>query len=561
MVVEGFARARLGWGRRTLALVAATVCMAVMVVGCSSSDDSASPSPSGRGRAGATAPSSATTPSVVSVPASTDRVIELDGSSLTIGDIVDIAEARATIEISDEGMGRIADARAVVDHYIDEKLPAYGITTMYGADFKTTLPPDEMKRFGRVNLIQEATRVNDGTLPTVDTGTMRAAWALLANSYARGFSGASPELARTLVDRVNSGRVPSDVEYGNSMGDADLSANAQAAMSLLADPRFELKAGEATNLLTHNFISVAFAAQAVQRAKALLRGEEAALALSIEGFRANLGPLSALGSRQDAVDSRQRVRRDLEALLDGSRLWEPDGPRQLQDFLSLRDGAENLATLRLAIDQYVPVLEAFANSNQGSPVVDVEHKTLTSVPDFDTSQVTLGLDSLRQAVGLVVVAANSRGLKLLSYPFTDLPSGLVSKDPNAFDGIYTRNVTYLMTSLERAARLQTTPVLNLTESYMAEGDEDYSPAFPNSVLMADALLTRAEQVMTLEALIGSAALERRLQNGDLKQDDVPPALRDLHAGIVKRSPLAIPVDQQYDLAPLLAFYIGQFSRA
>src|SRR4029078_4492697 len=102
-----------------------------------------------------------------------------------------------------------------------------------------------------------------------------------------------------------------------------------------------------------------------------------ALALSIEGFRANLGPLSALGSRQDAVDSRQRVRRDLEALLEGSRLWEADGPRQLQDFLSLRDGAENLATLRLAIDQYVPVLEAFANSNRGSPVVAVAHETLT----------------------------------------------------------------------------------------------------------------------------------------------------------------------------------------
>jgi hypothetical protein len=135
----------------------------------------------------------------------------------------------------------------------------------------------------------------------------------------------------------------------------------------------------------------------------------------------------------------------------------------------------------------------------------------------------------------------------------------VSKDPNAFDGIYTRNVTYLMTSLERAARLQTAPVLGLTESYMAEGDEDYSPAFPNSALMADALVSRAEQVMTLEALIGSFALERRIQNGDLTEDDVPEALRDLHAGIVKRSPLVIPVDQQYDLAPLLAFYIDRFT--
>jgi histidine ammonia-lyase len=534
---------RTSCGERRRARIAAAVALVLAltaVSACGSSDGHAESHASKR--AANTSPSTVAVrdgsgSSTAPVPASRDRVIELDGKSLTVADIDDIAHARATVEISDDGLERIAAARAVVDHYVDAKLPAYGITTMYGADFKTTLPPDEMLRFGRINLIQEATRVGDGRLPIVDTGTMRAAWALLANSYARGFSGASPALAKTLVDRVNSGNVPDNVEFGNSMGGADLTSNAQAAMSLLADPHFELKADEATNLLTHNFISVAMAAQFVQRAKAILDGEEAALALTIEGFRANLGPLSQLDSREDVAGSRQSVKKALEQLLDGSKLREADGPRQLQDFLSLRDGAENLATLHLQIDQYVPVLEAFANSNQGSPVVDVEHETLTSVPDFDTSQVMLGLDSLRQAVGLVVVAANSRGLKLVSHPFIDLASGLASGDPNAFDGIYTRNITYIMTSLERAARLETQPVLGLTESYMAEGDEDYTPAFPNSALMADALADRAEEVMTLEALIGSTAIQRRLDKKELTNGDVPPALRDLHADIVKRSPL------------------------
>jgi histidine ammonia-lyase len=103
------------------------------------------------------------------------RVVVLTGDSLTIADIVDIAEGRATIEISPEGLERIRQARAVVDHYIDQGLPAYGITTMYGADFQTTLPPETMKRFGRINIIQESTRVGDGSLPLVDAGTMRAA--------------------------------------------------------------------------------------------------------------------------------------------------------------------------------------------------------------------------------------------------------------------------------------------------------------------------------------------------------------------------------------------------
>ena len=124
-------------------------------------------------------------------------------------------------------------------------------------------------------------------------------------------------------------------------------------MSLLADPAFELKAGEATNLLTHNFIGVALAAQLVQRAEALLRGQQTALALSIEGFRANLSPLAEIGSRKDSSGSQQQVRRDLRALLDGSRLWQPGGPRQLQDFLSLRDGVHTLATLRLEADEAI----------------------------------------------------------------------------------------------------------------------------------------------------------------------------------------------------------------
>lgn len=491
-------------------------------------------------------------------PAGMSRVIDLNGDRLSIADIVAIAEGRATIAVSAEGMERIRLARDVVDHYIDKGLPAYGITTMYGADSKTTLPPAAMRRFGRINIIQEATRVGDGTLPLVDKGTMRAAWALLVNSYARGFSGASPDLVATLVKRVNSNAVPDNIEYGNSMGAADLTANAKAAMSLLADPKFDLKPGEATNLLTHNFISVALAARVVQQAKALLRAQEMALALTIEGFRANLAPLREVGSRQDSSGSQKVVRADMRALLKESRLWKSDGPRQLQDFLSLRDGVHTLAALRLALDQYVPVLESFANSNQGSPVVIVDTKELISVPDYDTSQVTLGMDGLRAALGLVAIGSNSRGLKMVSHPFIDLPQGLVAGDPGAFDGIYTRNITYTMTSLSRAALIQTTPVLSLTESYMAAGDEDYSPAFPNSVLMAQKLVGLVDKVSALEALIGSVAIERRVRSGAMTATDIPAALRKVQSNMIQRSPLVVPVDKQYDLAPLFRYYVSQF---
>jgi histidine ammonia-lyase len=510
--------------------------------------------------AGAAEAASAERIAMAQAPAPGGRVVVLAGDRLTVADIVDIAEGRANVEMSADGMARVRSARAVIDHYIAQGLPAYGITTMYGADFQTALPPAAMRRFGRINIIQESTRVGDGTMPLIDRGTMRAAWALLVNSFARGFSGASPDLIATLVDRVNANAVPENVEYGNSMGVADLTANAQAAASLLQTPAFDLKPGEATNLLTHNFISVALAARVVHRAQAVLRAQETALALTIEGFRANLAPMRQVGSRRDTSGSEKAVREDMQALLTGSRLWTVGGPRQLQDFLSLRHGVHILAALRLQLDQYVPVLESFANSNHGSPVVVVDGKELLSVPDYDTTQVTLGMDGLRQALGLLAIGSNSRGLKMVSHPFIDLPSGLVAGDPAAFDGVYTRNITYTMTSLARAALMEASPVLLLTESYMAEGDEDYSTAFPNSILMAQALVGLVEKLSTLEALIGSVAIERRVRSGALTIGDVPAALRDVQRDVIQRSPLALPVDRPYDLAPLLEHYLARFRR-
>ena len=46
-------------------------------------------------------------------PAEASRIVVLNGDRLTIADIVDIAEGRAAIEVSPEGMERIRLARGV----------------------------------------------------------------------------------------------------------------------------------------------------------------------------------------------------------------------------------------------------------------------------------------------------------------------------------------------------------------------------------------------------------------------------------------------------------------
>ncbi len=146
----------------------------------------------------------------------------------------------------------------------------------------------------------------------------------------------------------------------------------------------------------------------------------------------------------------------------------------------------------------------------------------------------------------------------MSRPLTDLPSGFANTDPTKYDGLYTRNISYWLTSLLREAMQNTTPVIGLTASFMAEGHADISAAFPNSVAMAEVALERLEKMVTLEALIGSFAIERRLQTGELTQNDIPLPLRTVQKAIMLLSPLHTGVENQYSLAPLLKYFIGEY---
>jgi len=488
------------------------------------------------------------------------EVIALTGNDLTLDEVVKIAENKADIAISPEGMQRIEAANNVIQQYVDKKIPAYGINTMYGQDWDVTLPVPEIKRINRINLVQEATKLGDGSEPFIDPGIVRAAWALLVNSFAKGFSGASPGLAKEIVRRVNSNDIPKDIEYGGSMGAADLVMNAKLAVSLYKKPGFEVGPGEATTLLTHNFLSIAKAIVIANRFEGLLARAKVALALAMEGFRANPSPISKPAMRSATLASKRKVQSDMQFLLKGSKLWgnKAKGPRRLQDFLSLRTSSDLLAAVGTSLQRLKETLHAYSNALQVSPMVDVETGRILSVTEWDTTQLTLDMHQFRQTLGLMAQQNNSRTLKVISRPYSDLQSGFASKDALKFDGLYTRNITYWATSLMRDAVQNSHPITVMTPSFVAEGDEDYSPPFPNSVALADRLVDRLGKIITIEALIGSFAIERRLQSGELTEEDIPEPLRIVQRNIIKRSSMQIPIDEVYSFAPLLKYFLEEY---
>src|SRR5207253_1586883 len=129
---------------------------------------------------------------------------------------------------------------------------------------------------------------------------------------------------------------------------SDLMPHADLAHGIVGD--YRLKAGESLALLNHASFSTALAALAVADAGRLVDELDAAGALSLEAFAANLTVLHpAIAQVRPYPGLAASLARLLE-LVDGSSLWESGG-RNLQDPLCFRCLPQVNGAARDALEQ------------------------------------------------------------------------------------------------------------------------------------------------------------------------------------------------------------------
>src|SRR6266850_7590696 len=122
-------------------------------------------------------------------------MIELDGTSLTIEQVLAIADRGEPVALSDDARGRVRASRIVVDRVARGDQPAYGINTGFGSFADVRIAPDALEEL-QVNLLRSHAAGVGDPLPT---RTVRATMALRANVLAKGFSGISVETLEALI--------------------------------------------------------------------------------------------------------------------------------------------------------------------------------------------------------------------------------------------------------------------------------------------------------------------------------------------------------------------------
>ncbi|MGH9304518.1 MAG: aromatic amino acid lyase, partial [Acidimicrobiales bacterium] len=327
------------------------------------------------------------------------------------------------------------------------------------------------------------------------------------NGFAKGAAGVRPELAEGIVAALNDGVVPLVHSLG-SVGVSDLGPMAELAEGLLEHGYFELAENEGLALVNNNAFSTGWAALGVRAAERFLEEAEAAAALDLEAFGANLNMVHPVVGEMRPYPGLVKSIARQRCLLTGSSLFQPGIPRHLQDPLTFRGIPQINGAARDALSYVRHIVEIELNSAQGNPAVVVAERRIVSIANFEVAALAAALDFARICLAPVVGSAAERSVKLLQGPHSGLPAGLAPEADTGEDAL--AEYAGACQSIAAEARTLARPVsYELVSTTKADGIEDRTTMAPLAARLLDEMVELSSRVVAIELLVAAQAVDLR----------------------------------------------------
>lgn len=480
-------------------------------------------------------------------------------STIAIGDeplsleaVEAIARRRVDIELSAAARARIRAGRAIVDRAVRERRPVYGVTTGVGSQKDFAVDPASINAFNDRLITAHATLAPG---PAAETVTVRAALAIQLALFASGRSGVRPELAESLLARLQSDDLPA-ARLGSSVGASDIVAMSQLAAPLIARnselagsgpvPLGGLQAKEALALMNSNCLTLAGAALAVAECRRLLDVAALTAALSLEGFRGNPLAWSEAVDRARGQPGQLRAGHALRAALADSRLWQAGVSRLLQDPLSFRCVPQIHGAAESAYAFASELITRDLSAICDNPLIDLDAGTLISHGNMESTACALGLDALRIALAKLIVAAGERIHKLQWPGFSGLPNGLAAEQ-GAVGGVQFLNLGHIASAAVAAVCQAANPATLQFRGQICDGVEDVGGSAPLAVSETTRALAPAWNVLGVEAACAVWAITIRA----VPVADLGNGVRAIAARVRPLLPIGREGEQLFDLGEVV----------
>ena len=467
------------------------------------------------------------------------KMISLDGESLTIEDVVAVAQSWVApgemhVKIAVEAQEKIQRARQAVEGFIERGEIIYGITTGFGAFKDKVISPEQTEQLQRNLLMSHAVGVGD----PLDEATVRALMLIRANTLAKGHSGIRLENLEALLALINRGVHPVVPAKGSVGASGDLAPLAHTSLVLIGEGEafyrgkrmsgaealrraglapIELGAKEGLALINGTAVMAAIGALTTWRAECLSRLADIAGALSLEALH---GVPWAFDERIHAVRP-HRHQIDCAAhlchLIEGSEYLCLDDPLHVQDAYSLRCIPQVHGAVRAAISHAHQVIETELNSATDNPLIffkDDGRAICLSGGNFHGEPVALVMDYLAIALTELGNISERRLARLLDEASNQgtLPAFLIKRG-----GL---NSGFMLTQYTAAALASENKVLVHPASAdtipTSANSEDHASMGCTSARQAREVLGNTEIILAIELFAAAQGIDlrREMLGGD-----------------------------------------------
>jgi len=446
-------------------------------------------------------------------------VVELDGRTLTIDEVVAVARGRAEARITTEARERNRAAERLARELLERDELLYGTSTGVGS---LRSAPSHLEDPGDHQWRLVRSHAGGGGAP-LSVEVVRAAMAVRANQIGAGGAGVGEALLEGLLAALRAGVTPLARELG-SLGTGDLTVLAEIGVALggegecwLGDtvvPAAEALAAhglapvhfgprDGIGFMSSNAVSIGQAALVFHDASRLLESALAVAALSYEAAEADLTVLDPRVHAARPHRGQVEVARRLRELLGDTGSSLRRGRRgAVHDSFVFRCVPQVEGTLLEALDRLGSVLAVEINVAGENALMLPRDGVALPNGNFHAGVLTLALDALRGAMAQSASLVAARVGALLDPEQTGLSSQL-AQDPGPDSGAmileYTAHAAAAeVRSLAATAASQTTSVQSGIESHA--NFAGHSARRTSDALARMAVAVSAELVLAVRAL-------------------------------------------------------------
>ncbi|MGL6105406.1 histidine ammonia-lyase [Romboutsia sp.] len=448
----------------------------------------------------------------------------IDGSSLTIEEVVNVARNGHEISLTLEALQKVKIARDLVDKLVEEEKMIYGITTGFGKFSDTVISKEDTKTLQRNLIISHACGVGK----PLDEEVVRAIMLLRVNALSKGHSGIRIETLNTLIDMINKGVHPIIPEKGSLGASGDLAPLSHMVLTMIGEgeaiykgermtskdamekagvPVVEyLSSKEGLALINGTQVMTAVGALTVYDSINLLKTADIALGLTMESLN---GIKCAMDEKVHQVRPHKgqiNTAKNILDLFENSEMVSKQGEIRVQDAYSLRCSPQIHGASKDAIEYVKNKLNIEINSVTDNPIIFPEVEEIISGGNFHGQPMALSFDFLGIALSEIANISERRLEKLVNPALNHGLPAFLANNGGLNSGFMI--VQYSAASLVSENKVLAHPA-SVDSIPSSANQEDHVSMGTIAARKAREIMENARKVVAMEILAAAQAIDLR----------------------------------------------------